>query len=97
MTSCCDSSYSGLPFLCAGMPVRIPEVRLAEPAVTPFAILGGRNHARLIPERNALAEYRGRLTFLFSHEDALQWLLFIDASRGTCRTVSVAGMLLKTT
>ena len=62
------------------MPVRIPEVCLAEPAVTQFAILGGRNHARLIPERNAWAEYRGRLTFLFTHGDALQWPLFIKAS-----------------
>jgi len=32
------------------MPVRIPEVCLAEPAVTPFAILGGTNHAQSIPE-----------------------------------------------
>jgi hypothetical protein len=30
------------------MPVRIAEVCLAEPAITPFAILGGDNHARLI-------------------------------------------------
>ena len=36
---------------------------LAEPATTLLAVLGGRNHARLIPERNALAEYRARLTF----------------------------------
>ena len=36
-------------------------MRLAEPATTLLAVLGGRNHARLIPERNALAEYRARL------------------------------------
>jgi len=53
-------------FLCAGMPVRIAEVCLAEPAITPFAILGGDNHARLIPGRNALAEYAARLTFFFA-------------------------------
>jgi hypothetical protein len=47
------------------MPVRIAEVCLAEPAITPFAILGGDNHARLIPGRNALAEYAARLTFFF--------------------------------
>jgi hypothetical protein len=39
---------------------------LAEPAITPFAILGGDNHARLIPGRNALAEYPARLTFFFA-------------------------------
>jgi len=54
-----------LLFLCAVMPVRIAEVCLAEPAITPFAILGGDNHARLIPRRNALAEYSARLTFSF--------------------------------
>src|SRR5262250_2376292 len=52
------------------MPARIPGVCWAEPAVTRFALLGGMNHARLIPERNALAEYRGRLSFLFTHGDA---------------------------
>jgi len=52
--------------LCAGMPVRIAEVRLAEPAITPFAILAGDNHARLIPRRKSLAEYRARLTFFFA-------------------------------
>jgi len=72
------------------MPVRIPEASLAEPAVTQFAIVGGRNHARLIPERNAWAEYRG-LTFLFTHGDALQWPLFIEVSRGACRTISGCG------
>ncbi len=48
------------------MPVGIPEVCLAEPAITPFAILGGDNHARLIPGRNALAEYPARLIFSFA-------------------------------
>jgi len=48
------------------MPVRIAEVRLAEPAITPFAILGGDNHARLVAGRNALAEYPARLTFVFA-------------------------------
>src|SRR5712664_642620 len=48
------------------MPVRIAEVCLAEPAITPFAILGGDNHARLIPGRNALTEYPARLTFFFA-------------------------------
>src|SRR5438445_4168185 len=77
MTSCCDSSYSGLPFLCAGMPVRIPEMRLAEPAVTPFAILGGRNHARLIPERNAWADNfvtpeRTKISSIFRVSDTRQ-------------------------
>ncbi len=57
---------ASLLFLCAGMPVRIAEVALAEPAITPFAILGGDNHARLIPGRNALAEYPARLTFFFA-------------------------------
>jgi hypothetical protein len=47
------------------MPVRIPEV--------------------------CLAEYCGRLTFLFTHGDAIQWPLFIEASRGTGRTSSVCG------
>jgi hypothetical protein len=48
------------------MPVRIAEVCLAEPTITPFAILGGDNHARLIPERNDLAEYAAPLTFFFA-------------------------------
>jgi hypothetical protein len=48
------------------MPVRIAEVCLAKPAFTPFAILGGDNHARLIPGRNALAEYPARLIFFFA-------------------------------
>jgi hypothetical protein len=48
------------------MPVRIAEVHLAEPAITLFAILGGDNHARLIPGRNALAEYPARLTYFFA-------------------------------
>jgi hypothetical protein len=48
------------------MPICIAEVCLAEPAITPFAILGGDNHARLIPGRNALAEYSARLTFFFA-------------------------------
>jgi hypothetical protein len=48
------------------MPVRIAEVALAEPAITPFAKLGGDNHARLIPGRNALAEYSARLIFFFA-------------------------------
>jgi hypothetical protein len=48
------------------MPVRIAEMRLAEPAITPFAILGGDNQARLIPGRNALAEYPARRTFSFA-------------------------------
>ena len=48
------------------MPVRIAEVCLAEPAITPFAILGGDNPARLIPRRNALAEYPARLSFFFA-------------------------------
>jgi hypothetical protein len=38
----------------------------AEPAITPFAILGGDNHARLIPGRNALAEYPARLAFFLA-------------------------------
>jgi len=53
---CCFRSHASLLFLCAGMPVRIAEVCLAEPAITPFAIFGGDNHARLIPGRNVLAE-----------------------------------------
>jgi hypothetical protein len=48
------------------MRVRIAEVCLAELAIIPFAILDGDNHARLIPGRNALAEYRARLTFFFA-------------------------------
>src|SRR5271169_5002591 len=48
------------------MPVRIAEVCLAEPAITPFAILGSDNHAWLIPGRNALAEHPARLTFFFA-------------------------------
>jgi hypothetical protein len=48
------------------MPVRVAEVCLAEPAITPFAILRGDNHARLIPGRNALAEYAARLVFFFA-------------------------------
>ena len=59
------ASHASLLFLCAGMPVRIPEVCLAEPAVASFAIPNGGNHARLIPERHALAEYPARLTFFF--------------------------------
>src|SRR5260370_40756047 len=48
------------------MPVRIAEVCLAETAITPFAMLGGDNHVRLIPRRNALAEYPARLSFFFA-------------------------------
>jgi hypothetical protein len=48
------------------MPIRITEVFLAKPAITSFAILGGDNHARLIPGRNALAEYPARLAFFFA-------------------------------
>jgi hypothetical protein len=48
------------------MPVRIAEVCLAEPATTAFAILGGNNHARLIPGGNPLAEYSARLTLFFA-------------------------------
>jgi len=48
---------------------------LAEPATTLLAVLGGRNHARFIPERNALAEYRARLTLFpawsFSSADVI--------------------------
>src|SRR5215831_8694097 len=75
------------------MPVRIPEVCLAEPAVTPFAILGGTNHTRPITAhpRNAVAEYRAPLTFFFPHGDASPLPLFIEASRGTCRKSSVCG------
>src|SRR5712664_3450947 len=58
--------HASLLFLCAGMPVRIAEVYLAKPAITPFAILGGDDHARLIPGRNALTEYSARLTFCFA-------------------------------
>src|SRR6266446_4713021 len=58
--------HASLLFRCAGMPVRIAEVCLAEPAITPFAILGGDNHARLVPGRNALAEYPARLIFFFA-------------------------------
>jgi hypothetical protein len=43
---------------------------LAEPATTLLAVLGGRNHARLIPERNALAEYRF-LAWRFSSADVI--------------------------
>jgi len=39
---------------------------LAEPATTLLAVLDGRNHARLIPGRNALAEYRARLTLFLA-------------------------------
>src|SRR6266446_4145040 len=48
------------------MPVWIAEGCLAEPAITPFAILGGDNHARLIPGGNALTEYPARLTFFLA-------------------------------
>jgi len=48
------------------MPVRIAEVCLAEPAITPFTILDGDHHARLIPGRDALAEYPARLAFFFA-------------------------------
>ena len=57
------AAHASLLLLNAGVPVRIAEMCLAEPATTLLAVLGGRNHARLIPERNALAEYRARLTF----------------------------------
>jgi len=58
--------HASFLFLYAGVPVRIAEVCLAEPARTPFAILDGRHHARLIPGRNALAEYPARLAFFFA-------------------------------
>jgi hypothetical protein len=64
------ASHASLLFLCAGMPVRIAEVCLAEPAITAFAILGGDNHARLIPGRNALAEYPARLALAGSFPSA---------------------------
>jgi len=54
-----------LLFLNAGMPVLIAEVCLAEPAITPFTILGGDHHARFVRGRNTLAEYPARLTFFF--------------------------------
>src|SRR6266436_405922 len=66
--------HASLLFLCAGMPVRIAEVCLAEPAITPFAILGGDNHARLIPGRNALAEYPARLTFFLPRSFSSEWI-----------------------
>ena len=40
---------------------------------------------------NAVAEYRAPLTFFFPHGDASPLPLFIEASRGTCRTSSVCG------
>src|SRR6516225_11297100 len=52
------AARSALYILNAGVPVRIAKMCLAEPATTLLAVLSGRNHARLIPERNALAEYR---------------------------------------
>src|SRR5215831_6511347 len=60
------AAHSSLCILNAGVPVRIAKMRLAEPATTLLAVLGGRNHARLIPERNALAEYRARLTLFLA-------------------------------
>jgi hypothetical protein len=38
-----------------------------------------------------VAEYRAPLTFFFPHGDASPLPLFIEASRGTCRTSSVCG------
>ena len=38
-----------------------------------------------------MAEYRAPLTFFFPHGDASPLPLFIEASRGTCRTSSVCG------
>src|SRR6516164_10774103 len=72
------------------MPVRIPEVCLAEPAVTPFAVLGGMNHTRPIPEMPWQNIVRRSLSS-FPHGDASPLPLFIEASRGTCRTSSVCG------
>jgi len=40
------------------MPIRIPEVCLTEPAVTPFAILCGGSQAWFVPLRNPLTEGR---------------------------------------
>ena len=57
------AAHASLYILNAGVPVRIAKMCLAEPATTLLAVLSGRNHARLTPERNALAEYRARLTF----------------------------------
>jgi len=52
----CSSSVQELP-------VRIPEVYLAEPAITRSQYFVATYHARLIPERNALAEYPPGLLF----------------------------------
>src|SRR5689334_5038907 len=49
----------------AVMPHRIPEVRLAEPPIASIAVLGGSDHARLVPRRHSLAERCARLTFFF--------------------------------
>ena len=59
---------------------------LAEPATTLLAVLSGRNHARLIPERNALAEYRARLTFFlpwrFWSADVIETQILLTLLRG---------------
>src|SRR5712664_3536373 len=90
--------HASLLFRCAGMPVRIAEVCLAEPAITPFAILGGDNHARLIPGRNALAEYPARLTFFlawsFSRADVMipEAQLTSSSSRSPHRRLPTAAL-----
>ena len=58
--------HASLYILNAGVPVRIAKMCLAEPATTLLAVLDGRNHARLIPGRNALAEYRAQLTLFLA-------------------------------
>src|SRR6266436_2039878 len=89
--------HASLLFLCAGMPVRIAEVCLAKPAITPFAILGGDNHARLIPGRNALAEYPARLIFFlawsFSGADVIpEAQLTSSSSRSPHRRLPTAAL-----
>ena len=60
------AAQSSLFLLNAGVPVRIAEMCLAEPASTLLAVLSGQNHARLIPERNTLAEYRAWLALFLA-------------------------------
>src|SRR5713101_2331103 len=55
--------------------IALPQRRNASPdrrsvsgrtSITPFTILGGDHHVRLVPGRNTLAEYATRLAFFFA-------------------------------
>jgi hypothetical protein len=63
----------------ARMPIRIHKVLLAKPEMAHFTSHGGREHARLIPARHALADYYARLTCFFPHGHASLWALSVRA------------------